>query len=378
MFDKHFFSKENVWEYLQHCKKPIILYGMGNGADKVLKIFARKNIVCQGIMASDDFVRGQQYKDFTVRSLRYFENLYDDFIIAITFGTQVPQVIRRIKELSQKHRVIVPNVPVYGEEIFDDDFICANREKMELTYALFSDNRSREVYCDALQFYYSGTMDYLFSSFDAKDKQLFSDILSLSPYENYLDLGAYRGDTIEELIHYAGGYRKVIAVEPDPKTYKKLCGYIRDKENIVAYQKLVWKKDKMSLLFSDNGGRNSTLGNQSGIYVDTITIDEIAKNISLSYIKMDVEGAEKEALAGGINTLKFLMPKLNIAVYHRFEDVFTIPLLIHAINPGYDFYLRHHPYIPMWDMNLYCSPSIINGCKEQCQDFWNDNSDLLW
>ncbi len=353
MFDKHFFSEENAWNYLQHCRKPIILYGMGNGADKVLKIFDKKNITCHGVMASDDFVRGQQYKHFTVKPLRYFENLYDDFIIAITFGTQIPQVIGQIKELSQKHHVIVPNVPVYGEGIFDDDFISRNQEKIELAYLLFSDSRSREVYRHALQFYYSGNMNYLFASFDTKD-ELFSGILSLSPHENYLDLGAYRGDTIEELIRYAGGYRKIIAIEPDPKTYKKLCSYIADKNNVTAYQKLVWRKNNLSLLFADNGGRNSTLDSRSGIYIDTITIDEVAKNMQISYIKMDVEGAEKEVLAGGTRTLQSFMPKLNVAVYHRFEDVFAIPLMIHAINPDYRFYLRHHPYIPMWDMNLYC------------------------
>lgn len=353
MFDKNFFAMENIWEYLKHCKKPIILYGMGNGADKVLKIFAQKNIPCSGVMASDDFVRGQQYKNFMVRPLQYFENLYSDFIIAITFGTQIPQVIEHIRKLSERHTVVVPNVPVYGNGIFDEEFIAQNKEKMELAYMLFADKRSREIYRYVLQFYYSGNLDFLFPSFDKKE-EVFERILSLSPYENYLDLGAYRGDTIEELIRYAKNYQKIIAVEPDPKTYHKLCAYVADKPNIQTYQKLIWKKDNLSLLFSDNGGRNSVLNGKTGIYVDTITIDKIAAEFAVSYLKMDVEGAEKEALAGGKEVLAHLMPKLNIAVYHRFEDIFAIPLLIHAFNPGYRFYLRHHPYIPMWDTNLYC------------------------
>ncbi len=361
MFDKAFFG-EDVWEYLKRSQKPIILYGMGNGADKVLKVFAQKKIPCSGVMASDDFVRGQQYQNFTVQPLRYFENLYgNDFIIAITFGTQIPQVIEHIRKLSRNHHVLVPNVPVYGEGIFDDSFISENREKIELAYTLLADERSREVYCRALQFYYSGNLDNLFQTFDSKD-EVFQDILLLSSHENYMDLGAYRGDTIEELIRYTGGYEKIIAVEPDPKTYRKLCGYIADKENITVYQKLIWKKGKRSLLFADNGGRNSTVSGKEGICTGSITIDELGKDTAISYIKMDVEGAEKEALAGGIQTISHHMPKLNIAVYHRFEDIFEIPLMVHAMNQKYCFYLRHHPYIPMWDMNLYC---IADGLRNQ-------------
>ena len=53
------------------------------------------------------------------------------------------------------------------------------------------------------------------------------------------------------------------------------------------------------------------------------------------------------------NTLK-AKPKLNFAAYHRTEDIFRLPLLIHALNPTYRIFLRHHPYIPAWDTNLYC------------------------
>ena len=353
MFDKNFFSDTNVWEYLKNTDKPIILYGMGNGADKVLNIFEKKGISCNGVMASDDFVRGQTYRNFTVQKLCCFENLYNDFIIAVTFGTQIPEIIEKIRQLSKIHSVIVPNVPVYGSEIFDDAFIKANREKIELAYTLLSDERSKEIYRLTLKFYYSGNLKYLFQTFDSKE-EIFTRILQLSSNENYLDLGAYRGDTIEELIHYAGSYQRIVAVEPDPKTYKKLCAYIRNKKDITAYQKTVWKTNDIPLLFSDNGGRNSTLNGSKGVIVNTLTIDNIAQNWNTSYIKMDVEGAEKEALAGGIQTLKNLSPKLNIAVYHRFEDIFDIPLMIYAINSRYRFYLRHHPYVPMWDTNLYC------------------------
>lgn len=72
-----------------------------------------------------------------------------------------------------------------------------------------------------------------------------------------------------------------------------------------------------------------------------------------TYLKMDVEGAEREAIAGAEKTIRQYAPKLNIAAYHRSEDFFQLLLLIHALQPSYRLYLRHHPYVPAWDTNLY-------------------------
>ena len=85
-----------------------------------------------------------------------------------------------------------------------------------------------------------------------------------------------------------------------------------------------------------------------------VTIDKLNAHFNASYIKMDIEGYEKEAIVGGVLTLRKSKPKLNIAAYHRFEDFFELILLIHSINPDYRFFLRHHPYIPLWDTNIYC------------------------
>ena len=76
--------------------------------------------------------------------------------------------------------------------------------------------------------------------------------------------------------------------------------------------------------------------------------------MGVTYIKMDVEGAEKEAINGAEKTLENHQPKLNLALYHRSGDIFSIPLQIAKINPAYKFHIRRHPYIPCWDMNLYC------------------------
>ena len=75
---------------------------------------------------------------------------------------------------------------------------------------------------------------------------------------------------------------------------------------------------------------------------------------AFTYVKADVEGCEKEMLIGAEKTLKRLKPKLNIAAYHRSCDIFELPLMINELNSAYRIFLRHHRYIPCWDLNLYC------------------------
>ena len=341
----------NVWEYLSTTDKPVILYGMGNGADKILENFGKFRIKCSGIMASDDFVRGQSYRGFKVNKLSFFENLFDDFIIAVAFGTQIPEVMENIKNISLRHEVVVPNVPVFGSGIFDDSFISENTEKMECAYSLLTDSRSRQVFENTVRFYYSGKLELLWDITDSKD-EIFKNIIKPSPYENYIDLGAYHGDTIDELIYYSGGYNKIIAVEPDFKNFRKLNEHTRNMKNIFTENKIIWKNNG-TVLFSQESGRSSGI-KMKGTPSQAVTIDKLNAHFNASYIKMDIEGYEKEAIVGGVLTLRKSKPKLNIAAYHRFEDFFELILLIHSINPDYRFFLRHHPYIPLWDTNIYC------------------------
>ncbi len=68
---------------------------------------------------------------------------------------------------------------------------------------------------------------------------------------------------------------------------------------------------------------------------------------------MDLEGAEKEALAGCVNTIQQHKPKMLIAGYHFNEDLFAIPLTLLQLNPDYQIYLRKHPYVPDWEINIF-------------------------
>ena len=342
----------DVWNYLQNIKKPIIVYGMGNGADKLFNEFTRLNISIAEVIASDSFVRGQVYRGYVVKKLSDIEKTYSDFIIVIAFASQLDDVMSSIFALSEKYTVIAPCTPVFGDNIFNIEFY--NTYKNEITFArsLMADEKSLQVFDNYINYMLNGKLHYI-KECETLKEEVFNNILKLSSSENYVDLGAYRGDTIDELFYFCNGYNSIHAFEPDRKTYAKLVEHTKNLPNVYTYNLGIWDKNT-TLKFFNGAGRNSALTSSGTNCVDVVSLDNMLCGKKISYIKMDIEGAEKQGIIGATEILKTQKPKLNIAMYHRNEDLFTLPILINSINPTYKFYLRHHPYIPFWDTNLYC------------------------
>lgn len=341
-------ENKSSWEKIKESGLPVVVYGMGNGADKVIDEFNRLEIPVLGVTASDDFVRGQTFRGYKVTKLSEFDG---EFIIAVAFASCIPDVMNRIYSLCDKYRVLVPCVPVFGDEIFNREFIEKHEYELNAAYALLEEE-SKPIFAGCVNFMFGGELETLKNITTDKD-EIFSGVFAMGENESFLDLGAYRGDTVQEFLHYCGNkYNEIIALEPDRRTYKKLCDYLENIPNSTAVQKAVYSESKI-MLFSSKAGRQSTLS-KKGEEIGTVTVDELCGGKDITYIKMDVEGAEYDALEGAKSTLKEQKPKLNIALYHRSRDVFELPLKIAEINPEYKFYLRRHPYIPCWDMNLYC------------------------
>ncbi len=336
------------WEKIKNSGVPVLIYGMGNGADKVIDELDRLGIPVLGVTAGDDFVRGQSFRGFKVKKLSDFSG---DFIIAPAFGSSLPEVMNHIYSLSVKYRVIIPVVPVYGDEIFNRDFVEKYGNEINSAYSLFA-GRSKEVYEHCVKFLFGGELSELKAAQDEKE-EIFRSFLCLDGKGTYLDLGAYRGDTVEEYLDYTNGaYEEIIALEPDEKNCRKMNEKFAEFRNFTSVCKAV--SDKSGFVrFSSLAGRQSSVS-LSGKEKECISVDELCDGKNIGYIKADVEGSEAAMIKGAQMTLKRCRPKLNIALYHRSRDIFEIPLMIKEICPDYSFELRKHPYIPCWDMNLYC------------------------
>ncbi len=343
---------KSSWEFLKECGLPVILYGTGNGADKIIDELERLEIPLYGVMASDGFVRKRIFRGFEVKALSDFETELSDFVVIVGFGTQRQEVIDSIISVSKRHKLLVPCVPVYGSDIFNREFIEKNAGRLDCVYERLADEKSKEVFRDFLCFELTGEPEYLFRSETDKD-EAFREILRLKENESYLDLGAYRGDTVSEFLHYTNGrYESITAVEPDKKSFEKLTEFAKELKNCKLVNKGIWSENT-ALDFGRALGRGNSL-TESGKSVEAVCVDGISTGEKYTYIKADIEGCEVKMLYGSNDTLRSQKPKLNIAAYHKSEDIFQLPLLIWEINPDYRIYLRHHRYIPCWDLNYYC------------------------
>lgn len=343
----------SVWEKLSNTKEPIIMYGTGNGADKVMDILEKRKIPLHGITASSTFVRNRTFRGFPVMPISFFEETLEDFTVIVAFGTSIPSVMDNIYEVSKKHRVLIPCVPVIGTRTFDEAFLSENREKINFAYKLFADDFSKEIYKGYVNFLYGGELDTL-SAITTPESEAFEKILILGDEETYIDIGAYRGDTVDTFRKYSGdSYKAIICAEPDSKTYAKLTEHCKNLNNFKAFNAAVTDADGV-VGFSSLHGRQSAVGGEN--LTDSVSLATLCENVEPTYIKIDSEGCEYSILNGGRSILEKFSPKLNVAAYHRSEDVFELAILINSINPDYKIHLRHHPYIPAWDTLLYCTP----------------------
>ena len=342
----------SVWEKLKNSDEPIIMYGTGNGADKVMDKLTDLGISLSGITASSTFVRNRTFRGFQVMPLSYFEEKYEKFTVIVTFGTSIPDVMDNIYSISENHRVLVPCVPVIGTEIFDKDFLHKNQDKIDLAYSLMADDFSKKIYSGYVNFLYGGELSFL-KEITTPESEAFLNILKLSQNETYIDIGAYRGDTVDTFLHYCDEkYEKIICAEPDIKTFTKLTEHCKNLKDFKAVNAAVTDIDG-EVGFFDAHGRQSSVGGSK--MIPSVSLNTLCENANPTYIKIDSEGCENEILSKGSDILKAYSPKLNVAVYHKSADIFTLPILINNINPDYKIHLRHHPYIPAWDTLLYCT-----------------------
>lgn len=343
----YLFGLKSSWEILKDSPYPVAVYGTGDGADKVFSEFERLGIVPEFVTASDTFARERTFHGYKVLPIGELQKNVPNFIIALCFASGREEVIENIISLSKKHTVIIPSVPVCGNEIFNKDFLYKHFGEINSSYERLSDEQSKKVFKSIIEFQITGNVNLLFECETPKKEAL--RLLELSDSENYLDLGAYRGDTVAELIDFAGGYGSITAVEPDPRSFKKLNEAFGNLPNITLLNAAVSEKCGL-VSFSGNKGRGGRI-KSDGALIPSINVDSL--NSNFTYIKADTEGEEMNLLSGAKNTLKN-KPKLNIAAYHKSEDIFALVNKIAEINPKYETYLRHHRHISFWDTNLYC------------------------
>ena len=345
------------WEELKKTKKPVVMYGMGNAADRIIEILNSLGIEISEFFASDAFVRGHSFHGKRVKKLSEIEAEYDDFVIVVAFAVQDTPTMDAIYSLNERYELYAPDLPVAGGPLFDREFFAEHIKEFEAVYSKLADDRSKEIFIELLRYKLTGRIDMLKATEDDR-AEILKTMLPLGDNESFVDLGAYNGDTVKEFIDACGGnFSAIYAMEPDAKNFKKMqkrlneSGFEND-SRIHLFNLAAWN-EKTTLHFAAKAGRNSTV-TSSGRETPADSVDNALAGAKASYLKLDVEGSEKEALIGAQNTIKADHPRILLSAYHKSADLFLLPQIIDGICDGYKFYLRRFPYIPAWEINFIC------------------------
>lgn len=399
----------DCWDYLKSVYasgRPIFVYGMGLGAEKILAVFEQYQIEVSGFFASNDFVRGHSFKGHQVMRLADIEAEHDDFVVVLAFAAGYEELYDRILDIASRHELVAPDVPVAGGGLFNKEFFQTHLEKFQQVYSNLADDLSRTVYRNILAFKLTGRPEILAPATTVRSeiytnliasycKQVAPDIRDANDDNDtvdklsFVDMGAYKGDTIEEFLSYYGkNYGDIYAFEPNSKNYTKMCNNLESKNitRLHAYNACAWK-ESCEVTFTANEGRMARISTSADSTMklmqnnmetqaqalkatktaaalaidDVIKIKEDASSdnhdcFSKYLLKLDVEGVEDEAIDGASKLIRTAKPAIICALYHRNEDMFAIPLKLLAMNPEYKLYVRHELYIPAWETNLIALP----------------------
>ncbi len=173
--------------------------------------------------------------------------------------------------------------------------------------------------------------------------QYFDEIIQFGEDEIFVDAGAFCGETSLEFAKRCPNYSKIVIFEPDASNVSnihknmKIAGLHRCQ--IIA--KGVWSENTV-LKFNNNIADGCHIDADGATQLNVTSIDSLLLNEGASFIKMDIEGSEQEALEGARGVIQKFKPKLAISVYHKPQDIVSILQYLKHLVPEYTFYLRHY------------------------------------
>jgi len=301
-----------------------------------------KNIEVDGII--DDFTRVQRSRKKEVLKI---EDVPKDALILWTSSGSPLEVKNGLDAMGFQHFSYLAFVKYSPFNLAEHPFImdfkedyAHNAKQYNEVYTLLKDEKSKEIFTKLLNFKIS--FDYTFMegftndhSGQYFDKEIIPKIQNI----RFVDGGGYVGDTASEVIKNYPDFEKIYLIEPIAENIRIAKRELGMYENIEFLNCGI--SNRQETLYFNEEKSFSTIYGKGTQSVEVNTIDNLI-NAKVDYIKLDIEGAEQDALEGAKETIRKYKPILAICIYHKAEDWYKIPQKVFAINKEYNLYLRHY------------------------------------
>ena len=238
---------------------------------------------------------------------------------------------------------------VYKYDLVSSDYLCRQNldevaAKLERVRSLLADERSVQVF-DAIldRLLDAGSATGLMAGVCEGNQYFPGDLIRLKPDESFVDAGAFTGDTVTDFLGRTGGnFGSIHCFELNAANFQNLQSTVSDlpgAEKIFLHPEGLWS-EPLDITYSVELSQ-STIG-AGAARGQVARLDDLIGNARVTFLKMDIEGAELQALEGAKKSILANRPKLAICVYHHFKDLWKIPLFINGLVPEYRIFLRHH------------------------------------
>ena len=346
-----------VIETIKQTNLPVVLYGASaDVAEPIAKKLQQNGLHVRFIAFDDEspVMTGNTLylKDAALIHVRDIDRQLPAYHVIMGFVKAYSQ-IAAISAKFKNARSVAYLSEIFDMEVISPAFVQENEEYLRSLYDGFLDQPSKDAFVAFLLSKTRQDMLYLPPVF-VKTQYFPPGLFPLTGQESYFDCGAFTGDTIDSFLQATGGaYTRIWAAEPDRTNYKQLLQYIDDKQltNIEVVNKGIYSYASR-LPFQEDGTMLSMITAESEHHIEVDTIDHITAGQPVTYIKMDVEGAELMALKGAEQTIRTFKPLLGISIYHKERDLIDVPAYINYIVPEYQFYFRVHKKLAI-DTVLY-------------------------
>lgn len=347
--------RREIVEELKRDRKPVVIYGAGKFAINTAQYILDHGISILGFWDLPEYYfdgkkmiirHAQKESVYEVYNEEKVNKIKEPFNMLLGRGDY--RLLEPLRLKCPKCK-IVEYLDGFASHIMDMEFIEHNRKAMEKVYELLCDKESREVMKSYVYARLSGDVRDL-SKLNHGKWSYDYELLKLKDNDIVVDAGAYNGDTIREMEEYINGKVSYIyAFEPDNNSYKLLRKNVEGNAHIDCINAGLWDRSG-TLHFDDTCEMTSKITEEVGNIVSVYSLDEFFgddKKVKATLIKMDIEGAELNALKGCEKFIISNRPKLAICIYRKNEDLITLPLFLKSIVDNhsqvkYRFYLRQH------------------------------------
>lgn len=349
------FAQDFCKKFIAPNERPKYLFGRNIYANKILK-----SVKISGFI--DDFSKEPEYLGKPIVKL---EDVPKNSLVLILSGGSPLSASTRVKSfgltaLDYFSFLKYSDIPL-EEILFDGHFEQAfqkNPLKFEWAHSLLSDAVSSEQFRKLVNFRFSKNLSYMEGLTTREDEQYFEDFLDLKAEgESFVDIGGYDGFTSQKFISLCPGYRSIHLFEPEKKNLQAA------KDNLGAFKRVNFYPLGLSntvgtVKFSPYGS-GSSMSDSGEVTINTDLLDNILHE-PVSFIKIDIEGAEELAIKGATQIIKQYHPRLAISVYHKPNDFWKIPEQILSIRDDYDVYFRHYTE-SIYESVMFFMPSVKSG-----------------